>query len=76
MTLDTVIMLLGAFVAILPFLQLPPEWMSFFAFVAGIIIVGLGIAVRRRGMGHAASSIEVEIIEDEEGSPSSEYSQE
>jgi hypothetical protein len=48
MTLDTVIMLFGAIVAVLPFLQLPLDWTNFFVFVAGIVIIGLGIAVRRR----------------------------
>lgn len=49
MTLDTVIMLFGAIVAVLPFLQFPQDWTNFLAFIAGIIIIGLGIAVRRRG---------------------------
>jgi len=48
MTLDTVIMLFGAIVAVLPFLQFPQNWTDFLAFIAGIIIIGLGIAVRRR----------------------------
>jgi len=48
MTLDTVIMLFGAIVAVLPFLQFPQDWTDFLAFIAGIIIIGLGIAVRRR----------------------------
>lgn len=55
MTLDTVIMAFGAFVAVLPFLQFPPDWTNFFAFLAGIIIIGLGIAVRRRGLGHGST---------------------
>ncbi|HTR18395.1 MAG TPA: hypothetical protein VMH91_00195 [Candidatus Paceibacterota bacterium] len=54
MTLDTVIMAFGAFVAVLPFLQFPQDWTNFFAFVAGVVIIGLGVAVRRRGM-HTAS---------------------
>jgi hypothetical protein len=49
MTLDTVIMAFGAFVVVLPFLQFPQDWTDFFAFVAGVVIIGLGIAVRRRG---------------------------
>ena len=48
MTLDTVIMLFGAIVAVLPFLQLPIDWTNFFVFLAGVVIIGLGIAVRRR----------------------------
>lgn len=63
MTLDTVIMLFGAFVAVLPFLQFPVDWMNFFAFLAGIIIIGLGIAVRRRGLGHSPSSDQGQLFE-------------
>jgi hypothetical protein len=63
MTLDTVIMLFGAFVAILPFLQFPLDWMNFFAFLAGIIIIGLGIAVRRRGLRHSSSSDQGQLFE-------------
>ncbi|HUO50644.1 MAG TPA: hypothetical protein VMU25_03750 [Candidatus Paceibacterota bacterium] len=48
MTLDTVIMLFGAFVALLPFLQLPQDWTAFFTTIAGIVVIGLGIIVRRR----------------------------
>lgn len=54
-TLDTGIMAFGAFVAVLPFLQFPQDWMSFLAFVAGIVIIGLGIAVRRRGLRESSS---------------------
>ena len=49
MSLDTVIIAFGALVAVLPFLQLPQDWTNFLAFIAGVTIVGLGIAVRRRG---------------------------
>ncbi len=63
MTLDTAIMLFGAFVAALPFLQFPQSWTSFFAFLAGIIIIGLGVAVRRRGLRHAASFDQGKLFE-------------
>lgn len=62
MTLDTVIMAFGAFVAVLPFLQFPQDWTNFFAFIAGIIIVSLGIAVRRRGLGHSPASDQGELF--------------
>jgi hypothetical protein len=65
MTLDTVIMLLGALVAALPFLQFPQDWTNFFAFLAGIIIIGLGIAVRRRGLGHSPSSDQTKLFDTE-----------
>ncbi|MBI5456442.1 hypothetical protein HY969_01750 [Candidatus Kaiserbacteria bacterium] len=51
MTLDALIMLLGTFVALLPFLGFPNTWDAAILLVAGIIIVGLGIAVRRKGSG-------------------------
>ncbi|MDR3570868.1 MAG: hypothetical protein P4L81_01575 [Candidatus Pacebacteria bacterium] len=62
MTLDTVIMLFGAFVAVLPFLQFPQDWTDFFAFVAGIIIIGLGIAVRRRGLRHNLAADQAQLF--------------
>jgi hypothetical protein len=55
MTLDTVIILFGAFVAVLPFLQFPPGLTTWLTFIAGLIIVGLGIIVRRRGLGRKGS---------------------
>jgi hypothetical protein len=50
MTLDTTIMAFGVFVAALPFLQFPQDWTDFFAFIAGVVIVGLGVVVRRRSV--------------------------
>jgi len=49
MTLDTLIILAGAFVAALPFLGFPSSWDTALLFLAGVAIIGLGIAVRRRG---------------------------
>lgn len=49
MTVDTLLMLLGTFVAILPFLGFPHSWDTVFFFLAGIFVVALGIIVRRRG---------------------------
>lgn len=51
MTLDTLIMLFGGFVAVLPFLGFPDRWDTVLFFLAGVFIVGLGIVVRRRGLG-------------------------
>lgn len=48
MTLDSLIMLAGAFVAILPFLGFPSSWDKALLVFIGICIVGFGIAVRRR----------------------------
>lgn len=48
MTLDALIMLAGAFVAILPSLGFPNSWDNVLLFLAGIFIIALGIVVRRR----------------------------
>ena len=50
MSLDALIMLAGAFVAVMPFLGFPLSWQVWIFFILGIVIIGLGIAVRRRGM--------------------------
>ena len=50
MTLDTLIMLFGAFVILEPQLGFPTDWDSVILFIVGVCIVGLGIAVRRRGL--------------------------
>ncbi|MEK9154416.1 MAG: hypothetical protein AAB798_03010 [Patescibacteria group bacterium] len=47
MTLDALIMLAGGFVAVLPFLGFPNSWDTAFLFIAGILIIVLGIVVRR-----------------------------
>lgn len=67
MTLDTVIMLFGAIVAVVPFLQFPQDWTDLFAFVCGIIIIGLGIAVRRRGLAHNEASDQSQLFDSENG---------
>lgn len=49
MSLDSLIMLSGAFVALAPFLGFPNSWDTVLFFLAGIFIISLGITVRRRG---------------------------
>ncbi|MCR4281152.1 MAG: hypothetical protein NUV88_02355 [Candidatus Kaiserbacteria bacterium] len=49
MTLDALIMLAGAFVAVLPFLGFPTSWDTVLFLLAGVFIISLGIIVRRRG---------------------------
>lgn len=56
MTIDALIMLLGAFVLIEPQLGFPATWDSVLLFIAGVVIVGLGIAVRRRGLREPSST--------------------
>lgn len=48
MTLDTLIMLSGAFVAVLPSLGFPNSWDNVLLFLVGVFIIALGIVVRRR----------------------------
>jgi CBS domain containing-hemolysin-like protein len=48
MTLDSLIMLCGALVAILPFLGFPNSWDTVIFVVLGVMIITLGIVVRRR----------------------------
>ncbi len=49
MTVDTILMGLGGFVAILPFLGFPSSWDTVFYVIVGVFVVALGIVVRRRG---------------------------
>lgn len=49
MTLDALIIFSGAAVAVLPFLGFPNSWDSVIFLLLGILIVSLGIVVRRRG---------------------------
>ena len=48
MTIDALIMLAGAIVAVLPFLGFPNSWDTVLFFLLGVFIIGLGIVVRRR----------------------------
>ncbi len=48
MTLDTLIMLAGVLIALVPFLGFPSSWDTVIFFLLGVIVIGLGIAVRRR----------------------------
>lgn len=48
MTLDASIMLTGALIILLPFLGFPRSWDDMIFFVLGVIVVALGIVVRRR----------------------------
>ena len=47
MSLDALIMLMGAIVAVLPFLGFPNSWDSVLLLIAGALIIILGIIVRR-----------------------------
>jgi VIT1/CCC1 family predicted Fe2+/Mn2+ transporter len=48
MTLDALIMLAGALVALVPYMGFPRSWDDVILVVLGIFIVILGVVVRRR----------------------------
>ena len=50
MTLDALIMLSGVLVTLLPFLGFPLKWDNMILVVIGIVVIMLGIIVRRRGL--------------------------
>lgn len=50
MTLDVLIMGMGALVALLPFLGFPLQWDNYLMALFGALIIILGIIVRRRGL--------------------------
>lgn len=50
MTLDGIIMLAGVLVALVPFLGFPLQWDNILLVLLGIIVIALGIIVRRRGL--------------------------
>lgn len=49
MTLDALIMAAGGFIVALPFLGFPHSWDTVLYSLAGIAVIGCGIALRRRG---------------------------
>lgn len=50
MTIDALIMFMGAFIAMLPFLGFPIRIDNIIMVVAGIIVISLGIIIRRRAV--------------------------
>ncbi len=54
MTIDALIMLMGALVATLPFLGFPIRIDNIIMIALGIIVIALGIIVRRRGVAQRA----------------------
>ena len=48
MSLDTFIIVLGALLAILPFLGFPITWQHPIVFILGVLVIAAGIAARRR----------------------------
>lgn len=52
MTVDALIMLMGAMIATLPFLGFPIRMDNLIMIAIGIIVISLGIIVRRRDVAH------------------------
>jgi hypothetical protein len=50
MTIDALIMLAGALIAVVSFLGIPVDWHPAIFFVLGVIVIALGVVVRRRGL--------------------------
>lgn len=48
MSLDVLIMFAGFLVAVLPFLGFPIQWDNIILVVLGVVVIALGIFVRRR----------------------------
>lgn len=55
MTIDAVIMLLGTFVALLPFLGFPVRWDSVLLVIVGVLVIVAGIIVRRRSTNESSA---------------------
>lgn len=53
MTIDGLIMLMGALVAALPFLGFPIFWDNIILVMLGVLIITIGIIIRRRGISPA-----------------------
>jgi len=54
MSIDAVIMLLGALVALVPFLGFPNSWDRAIFFVLGMLVVVIGVVLRRRAVARRA----------------------
>jgi membrane protein implicated in regulation of membrane protease activity len=65
MTLDALIILVGAIIALVPSLGFPYSWDSVIFFILGIIVVALGIIVRRR-LSHKSTHTPESNIENEQ----------
>ncbi len=69
MTLDALLMVSGAFVAVLPFLGFPNAWDTIFFVVLGIFVIALGIAVRRTLSRRPSPRMEYKNYEGPAGQP-------
>lgn len=58
MTIDALIMFAGALVALTPFLGFPVSWDRVIFFLLGVLVISLGIAVRRQRVKQARQTRE------------------
>jgi hypothetical protein len=63
MSLDALIMLAGFLVAILPFLGFPIQWDNIILVILGVVVIALGIFVRRRGSLRGTSPSQEQIAD-------------
>ena len=57
MSKQQVLMIVGVWVAVLPFLGFPTSWDTFFAVVSGIVVVGLAYSLRQKTRPLAGSDV-------------------
>ena len=55
MTLDALIMFSGILVTLLPFLGFPLKWDNVILVILGVLVIALGIIVRRRGLRNSSA---------------------
>ena len=68
MTTDTLIILAGTFVAALPFLGFPARFDTILLLLVGILIIGLGVTLRRRSVAGSKKQTETFMATDQERS--------
>ncbi len=69
MALNAIIMLMGMLIAIVPYLGFPVSWFRILYLVLGIIVIVLGILVRRRGSKVSVTQTDVGTVEFIESHP-------
>ena len=66
MTIDALIMFVGVLVAIVPFLGIPIDWHPAIFLTLGVLVIVLGVVVRRRGLRRSGNqTLHRTLIEEE-----------
>jgi len=68
MSKDTIIMALGAFVAVLPFLGFPSSWDVVLLVLSGVALIAVGIVIRRAKKPHQRIGENMRLFSDQEKS--------